>query len=208
MAGTKFSEGRLGMPVYQSEPVPQIVSRSRTDLSAWVTLETISVARNASMPPDLYHAFSQADYVHVLTMTKHGAFVLVQQYRPVIERRTLELPGGLRESGENPQFTAIRELKEETGFATSEVVPLIEAHADAGRLSNKFFGFFAVADQVADPEPGIAIVLVTGKELRDHAAAGRIAMPAHVGLLYLAAINPWVQELCRQHGYPDVPWMA
>jgi ADP-ribose pyrophosphatase len=199
------------MPVNQSESktsVPHIVSRSRTDLSAWVTLETISVARNASLGPDLYHAFSQADYVHVLTMTKYGALVLVKQYRPVIERWTLELPGGLREPGENPQFTAVRELKEETGFAISEVVPLIEAHADAGRLSNKFFGFFAVAEQVADPEPGIAVVFATGQELRDYAAAGRIAMSAHIGLLYLAAINPRVGELCRQYGCPDVPWMT
>jgi ADP-ribose pyrophosphatase len=199
------------MRVNQSESeasVPRIVSRNRTDLSAWVALETVSVARNASMAPDLYHAFSQADYVHVLTMTKQGAFVLVQQYRPVIDRWTLELPGGLREPGEDAQFTAVRELKEETGFATSDVVPLIEAHADAGRLSNKFFGFFAVADQVADPEPGIDVVLVTGQELRDYAAAGRIAMPAHIGLLYLAAINPRVQELCRQYGYPDVPWVT
>jgi 8-oxo-dGTP pyrophosphatase MutT (NUDIX family) len=199
------------MRVNQSESgasVPRVVSRNRTDLSAWVALETVSVARNASTAPDLYHAFSQADYVHVLTMTKHGAFVLVQQYRPVIERWTLELPGGLREPSEDPQFTAIRELKEETGFATSEVVPLVEAHADAGRLSNKFFGFFAVADQVADPEPGIAVVLATGEELRDYATAGRIAMPAHIGLLYLAAINPLVRELCHRYGYYDVPWMT
>lgn len=193
----------------QSETsVPRVVSRNRTDLSAWVALETVSVARDASMVPDLYHAFSQADYVHVLTMTKGGAFLLVQQYRPVIERWTLELPGGLREPGENPEFTAVRELKEETGFATSEVVPLVEAHADAGRLSNKFFGFFALADQVADPEPGIAVVLATGQELRDYAAAGRIAMPAHIGLLYLAAINSRVRQLCSQYGYADVPWMS
>jgi hypothetical protein len=178
--------------------VLRIASRNRTDLSAWVALETVSVTRNASTPPDLYHAFSQADYVHVLTMTKHGAFVLVQQYRPVIDRRTLELPGGLREPGENPEFTAVRELKEET----------VEAHADAGRLSNKFFGFFAVVDQVGDPEPGIAVVLATGKELRDYAAAGRLAMPAHIGLLYLAAINPRVRELCHRYGYQDIPWMT
>jgi ADP-ribose pyrophosphatase len=198
------------MHVKESElktSTPQMLSRSRTDLSAWVTLETISVAQNASTAPDLYHAFSQRDYVHVLTMTKHGAFVLVQQYRPVIERWTLEFPGGLREPGENPDLTAARELKEETGFATCELVALIDAHADVGRLCNKFFGFFAVADQVGDPEPGIAAILVTGKELQDYAAAGRISMPAHIGLLYMAAINLRVRELCRQYGCRDVPWL-
>ena len=153
-AASEFDEV-AGMRVDQSdiEPsVPQIVSRSCTDLSPWVTLETISVARGASMAPALYHAFRQPDYVHVLAMTKCGAFVLVRQFRPVIERWTLEFPGGLRDPGEHPETTAVRELKEETGFSTTEMVPLIEAHADVGRLCNKFFGFFAVADRIAEPE--------------------------------------------------------
>ncbi len=84
----------------RSEPVsPQIISRDHTDLSPWVTLETISVARDASTV-DVFHAFRQADYAQVLTMTARGAFVLVRQYRPVVERWTLEFPGGLRDPGE------------------------------------------------------------------------------------------------------------
>ncbi len=99
-------------------------------------------------------------------MSRGGSFVLVRQYRPVIERWTLEFPGGLRDPGEDPEVTAARELKEETGFRASEIIPLIACDADVGRLCNKFFGFFALADQVADPEPGIGVVVVTGEELK------------------------------------------
>ena len=67
----------------------------------------------------------------------------MRQYRPVVEQRTIEFPGGLREDGESPETTALRELKEETGFAATELVPLIECHADVGRLSNRFFEFLA-----------------------------------------------------------------
>lgn len=80
---------------------PQVISRDRQDLSPWVTLETISVARDAAV--DVYHAFGQADYVQVLTMTAEGMFVLVQQYRPVVARRTIEFPGGLRDPGRAPK---------------------------------------------------------------------------------------------------------
>ena len=59
--------------------------------------------------------------MHVLTMTRHGTFVLVQQFRPVIERWTLEFPGGLRGPGEQPDATAARELREETGFVVVEI---------------------------------------------------------------------------------------
>jgi ADP-ribose pyrophosphatase len=185
---------------------PQIISRDRTELSPWVTLETVSVARNASTI-DKFHAFRQADYVQVFTMTADGTFVLVQQYRPVVARWTIEFPGGLRDPGENPEIAAGRELKGETGYKVFEMVPLIEGDADVGRLCNRFFGFFALADQVADPEPGIATLLVSGTTLQAYATTGRIPCPGHIGLLYLAAVHPRVQELCRQCGYPTAPWL-
>ncbi len=185
---------------------PQIISRDRSVLSPWVTLETISVARDASTV-DVYHAFRQPDYVQVFTMTAHGAFVLVRQYRPVIERWTIEFPGGLRDPGESAEITATRELREETGYDIIELVPLIECDADVGRLCNKFFGYFALAERVADPESGIATVIVDGASLQDFAVTGRIACASQIGLLYLAAIHPRVRELCQQSGYPTVPWL-
>jgi ADP-ribose pyrophosphatase len=88
---------------------------------------------------DVFHAFCQDDYVQMFTVTRHGSFVLVRQYRPVIERWTLEFSGALREADEDPAVTAARELREKTGFAAIEMIPLIECNADVGRLCNKFF---------------------------------------------------------------------
>ena len=187
---------------------PRIISRDRAQLSDWVTLETISVARADSSAVDVFHALGQADYVHVLPMTRAGSIVLVRQYRPVIERWTLELPGGLRDTGENAETTAARELREETGFAALEIVPLIACDADVGRLCNRFFGFFALAEPVSAGEPGVDTFVLSGQELQTYAAGGRIASPGHIALLYLAAVHPRVRELCRQCGYPTVPWLA
>ena len=192
---------------YVDKPT-RIVSRQRTPLSPWVSLDTVSVAgTEAPEKVEVFHALHQADYVHVLPMTSSGSFILVRQYRPVIESWTLELRGGLRDAGETPGATAARELKEETGFEAVELIPLIDCHADVGRLSNRFYGFFAVVRPVTEPEKGISPVLLTGEELRETAAEGRIASADHVGLLYLAAVHPQVQKLCHQFCYTAPPWI-
>ena len=63
-----------------------------------------------------YHSLRQADYVSVLAVTDDGRVPLVRQYRPALEKFTLELPGGLRDGDEAPERAALRELGEETGL--------------------------------------------------------------------------------------------
>ena len=186
-------------------PTPRTISRDSTWLSEWLSLEKIFVACGSQV--EIYHAFRQADYVQVLPMTPDGSFVLVRQYRPVIERWTLEFPGGLRDPGENAETTAIRELREEAGLAVIELVPLVECDADVGRLCNRFFGYFALVDRVSDTENGMTNAFLKGKELRAEANAGRLASPSHGALLYLAATNARVKEICCRHGETTVPWL-
>lgn len=54
-----------------------------------------------------------------------GRILLIRQYRPAIDRETLELPAGARDlSDPDPMVTAARELEEETGFRPGRMTKL------------------------------------------------------------------------------------
>ncbi|OWF51645.1 ADP-sugar pyrophosphatase [Mizuhopecten yessoensis] len=49
-------------------------------------------------------------------LLKFDCLVLVKQYRPPMKGYTLEMPAGLIDKNETAEQTAVRELKEETGY--------------------------------------------------------------------------------------------
>ena len=58
--------------------------------------------------------------------------VLVRQFRKAAERAVLEAPAGKIEEGEDPQLTAIRELKEETGYSADHIEHITSFYSSIG----------------------------------------------------------------------------
>jgi ADP-ribose pyrophosphatase len=62
----------------------------------------------------------------VVPVTDDGKILMVRQYRNAIERYTLEIPAGSRDSvTEDTKICAMRELEEETGYRSEDVTFLI-----------------------------------------------------------------------------------
>ncbi|MBV9406064.1 MAG: NUDIX hydrolase [Acidobacteriaceae bacterium] len=197
------------MSFHQQDGSARVLRRQTTVISPWVRLETIEAVMPGSAQTEIYHGLEQPDYVNVLCLHKSGELVLVRQYRPIIDRWTVEFPGGLRDGDESPDAAARREVEEETGLSVEELVFLCEGYADVGRLNNKLFGFFAYVDGVPrSTEIGIEALLVPSARIRSMAAQGEIALATNISLLYLAGHHPRVRALCAEHGMPDPPWIS
>ena len=63
--------------------------------------------------------------VGVVAVDSRNHVILVEQYRPSLDRTLLEIPAGMRDiEGEDPLVTAQRELLEETGIRATDWDPL------------------------------------------------------------------------------------
>jgi ADP-ribose pyrophosphatase len=76
----------------------QTVNREIAFETPWFQLISKQVA-GESAP---YYSLQMQDYVAVVAFTDQAELVLVRQYRPAVERHTLELPSGHVESDETP----------------------------------------------------------------------------------------------------------
>src|SRR5690625_8024102 len=58
----------------------------------------------------------------VIPVTKDHKIIFVRQYRKAVEKMLIEIPAGLIDQGERPEETAVRELEEETGYTTENLI--------------------------------------------------------------------------------------
>lgn len=81
--------------------------------------------------------------VAVLPITEDGKIILVKTWRHATGSWELELPRGAPSLYEDPFATALRELKEETGFKAIDIQQIGFVNPDSGVLSTKIAVFVA-----------------------------------------------------------------
>ncbi|MGA2118427.1 MAG: NUDIX hydrolase [Bryobacteraceae bacterium] len=132
-------------------------------------------------PP--YYSVRPPDYTAAIALTADRRVVMVRQYRPAVERYTLELPSGLVDPGETPEQAMRRELLEETGYEAGELEPLGTMIPDAGRLETRIWNFFAPQVKPAagrSPEEGIEVRLFPLPVLANMIVTGEFDHALHV----------------------------
>ncbi|WP_430534034.1 NUDIX hydrolase [Listeria rocourtiae] len=70
--------------------------------------------------------------VAVVAITPANKMVMVEQYRKPLEKAIVEIPAGKIELDEAPEWTAGRELEEETGYKTNCLKHLVSFYTSPG----------------------------------------------------------------------------
>jgi len=172
-----------------SDHVPRILARRRMAVSPWMDVITREVQFSETSPAESYYAIAQPDYVVVLAVTPDSRVLLVRQYRPAIERFSLELPAGLLDPAEEPRAAAERELLEETGYPAETIELIGKGATCSSRISNTTHSFFIRTGRRRPDfveEAGVSARLASRDELRALILSGEFAEQTHLGVLALA----------------------
>jgi ADP-ribose pyrophosphatase len=157
-----------------------------------VVLDTkwFKVIAKAQAVGDPYYMLELQDYVTVVALTGDRQILFVRQFRPVVDRDTLELPSGHVEDREPPADAARRELLEETGFEAPRLELLGTLVPDVGRLANRMWCYFAAdvrpAEAAHEREAGVSVVSMPEREALQRAADGTMNHALNLAALFLA----------------------
>jgi ADP-ribose pyrophosphatase len=168
---------------------PRLRDSRRIPVSPWLEVIARDVQFFPDAPVETYYAIAQQHYLAALAITPEGRILLVRQYRPAIERFSLELPAGLLDAGEEPAEAMVRELREETGYSTRSIQLMGKGATCASRIDNSMYSFFIETGERAHDfveEPGVAVSSMWPAELRSSILSGEFAEQGHLGVVALA----------------------
>ena len=91
-----------------------------------------------------FYVLEACDWVNIIPVTADDDVVLIRQYRHGLEDFTLEIPGGMVDPADgSPRVAAAREMLEESGYDSGDVVSLGSIHPNPAIQSNRCHTFLA-----------------------------------------------------------------
>ena len=136
-----------------------------------------------------FYRIDADDWVNIVPLTAAGEIVMIRQFRHGSREVTLEIPGGIVDPGETPLGAALRELREETGYAAETAEPTGMVNPNPALFGNRVYSFVAhdvrrVGGIANDGTEETAVELVSRAELPQLLAEGRITHALVVAALF------------------------
>ena len=109
----------------------------------WIRLRADTCVDAAGRIITPYYVLEPAEWISVLALNVDGDAIVVEEYRHGAGIVALGTIGGAVDADESPQDAAARELREETGYESAEVIDLGATWAKFGNHTNRVHHFLA-----------------------------------------------------------------
>jgi 8-oxo-dGTP pyrophosphatase MutT (NUDIX family) len=100
-----------------------------------------------------FYVIQAPDWTNIIPLTSKMEVVLIEQYRHGTEEVSLEIPGGMVDEGEEPREAAMRELLEETGYATSRDAIALGSTRPNPAIQNNWLHTYLARDVTLQHQP-------------------------------------------------------
>ncbi len=140
---------------------------------------------------DDYFVNLRPEIVLILAITLEQQVVFVRQYRHGVEKILMELPAGTFDpQQENSRDAAYRELKEETGYQASELIPLAQVYDNPVKDKTLIHIFIApdvvpTGKQELDITEEIEVILIPLTEIKTQILSGQIQVAGSISALMI-----------------------
>lgn len=121
----------------------------RLDSETVYSCRIFSLQKNRSRSPRTnkehdFFVLDSGDWVNIIPVTADDRVVLIRQYRHGTEDFTLEIPGGMVDQEDpSPLYAARREMQEESGYDSEDIIPLGAIHPNPAIQGNRCHSFLA-----------------------------------------------------------------
>jgi ADP-ribose pyrophosphatase len=151
-----------------------------------------------------FYVLEAPDWVNIIPLTDDEQVVMVRQFRHGTESFTLEIPGGMVDASDaNPKAAARREMEEESGYDSDDIIELGKVHPNPAIQGNYCHTFLARGVQQGekrelDTTEETEVVLVPLASIKDLIAGGEITHALVIAAFsFLHAYNPPPEFLHR-----------
>jgi len=121
------------------QPWKKVRSTPIGDFRIFKLRSDVSISPRTGKEHDFY-VLDSVNWVNVIALTPDRQLVMIEQFRHGSNTVELEIPGGMMDAGENdPEVTAVRELREETGYAGENARLLGKIWSNPAILNNKTY---------------------------------------------------------------------
>ena len=144
-----------------------------------------------------FYVLSAPDWVNIIPLTDDQNVVMVRQFRHGTEDFTLEIPGGMVDPEDpNPMAAARREMREESGYDSDDIIELGKVHPNPAIQGNYCHTFLARGVRAGvkhelDTTEETEVLLVPLASIKDLIAGGEITHALVIAAFsFLQAYNP------------------